>query len=39
MFEKPIVANGDDADIIIKEKYADAWVDTIVGTLNTIGNN
>ena len=39
MFEKPIVANGDDADIIIKEKNADAWVDTIVGTLNTLGNN
>lgn len=39
MFEKPIVANGDDADIIIKEKNADAWVDTIIGTLNTLGNN
>jgi adenylylsulfate kinase-like enzyme len=39
MFEKPIVANGDNADIIIKEKNADAWVDTIVGTLNTLGNN
>lgn len=38
MFEKPIVANGDDANIIIKEKNADAWVDTIVGTLNTLGN-
>lgn len=39
IFEKPIVANGDNADVIIKEKNADAWVDTIVSTLNTIGNN
>tara|TARA_Y100001970_G_C14246477_1_gene868645 strand:- start:884 stop:1330 length:447 start_codon:yes stop_codon:yes gene_type:complete len=38
MFVKPIVANGDDADIVITEKDADKWANIIYSILATLGN-